>query len=104
MSHNYANDLKYLLELKDTKPAYLGLLGPSKRREKLLSQFLEYCPEVDESFIETIFGPAGLNIGAETPQEIAISIISEILSVVRQQTPMSLKEKRTGIHSKTSLD
>ncbi|MCB0463518.1 MAG: XdhC family protein [Flavobacteriaceae bacterium] len=104
MSHNYANDLKYLLELKDTKPAYLGLLGPSKRREKLLSQFLEYCPEVDESFIETIFGPAGLNIGAETPQEIAISIISEILSVVRQQTPMSLKEKRTGIHSKSTFN
>lgn len=104
MSHNYANDLKYLLELKDTKPAYLGLLGPSKRREKLLSQFLEYCPEVDESFIDNIFGPAGLNIGAETPQEIAISIVSEILSVVREHTPMSLKEKRAGIHSKTSLD
>jgi len=104
MSHNYANDLKYLLELKDSKPAYLGLLGPSKRREKLLSQFLEYCPGVDESFIEKIFGPAGLNIGAETPQEIAISIVSEILSVIREHTPMSLKEKRASIHSKTRLD
>ena len=104
MSHNYANDLKYLLELKDSKPAYLGLLGPSKRREKLLSQFLEYCPDVDESFIEKIFGPAGLNIGAETPQEIAISIVSEILSVIREHSPMSLKEKRTSIHSKTRLD
>lgn len=101
MSHNYANDLKFLLELKDTKPAYIGLLGPNKRREKLLSQFLEYCPEIDVSFIEDIYGPTGLNIGAETPQEIAISIISEILSVVRQQTPMPLKEKRSGIHSKT---
>jgi len=104
MSHNFANDLKYLLELKDTKPAYLGLLGPAKRREKLLSQFLEYCPEVDESFIENIYGPAGLNIGAETPQEIAISIISEILSVVREQAPMSLKEKRAGIHSKSTFN
>lgn len=100
MSHNYANDLKYLLELKDSKPAYIGLLGPSKRREKLLSQFLEYSPDLDASFIENIHGPAGLNIGAETPQEIAISIISEILSIVRNQMPMSLKEKRSRIHSK----
>ncbi len=100
MSHNFANDLKYLIELKDTKPVYFGMLGPSKRREKLLSQFLEYCPDIDESFVENIYGPAGLNIGAETPQEIAISIVSEILTVVRKQEPISLKEKLVGIHSK----
>lgn len=99
MSHNYANDLKYLLELKETKPAYIGLLGPRKRREKLLSQFLEYCPDVDDSFFNGIYGPAGLNLGAETPQEIAISIISEILSVIRKQLPMSLKEKVGRIHT-----
>lgn len=99
MSHNFANDLKYLLELKDTRPVYIGMLGPSHRREKLLSQFLEYCPEVDEQFLELIHGPAGLNIGAETPQEIAISILSEILSIVRVQTPMPLKEKLGGIHN-----
>jgi xanthine/CO dehydrogenase XdhC/CoxF family maturation factor len=98
MSHNYANDLKYLLELKESKPAYIGLLGPKKRREKLLSQFLEYCPDVELSFIEGIHGPAGLNIGAETPQEIAISIISEILSVIRNQTPIALREKVGRIH------
>lgn len=101
MSHNFANDLKYLLELKDTRPIYLGLLGPSKRREKLLSQFLEYCPEVSTEFMDIMYGPAGLNIGAETPEEIAISIVSEILSVIRHHTPMSLKDKRASIHSKT---
>lgn len=99
MSHNFANDLKYLLEIKETKPAYIGLLGPSKRREKLLSQFIEYCPDVDEAFLDCLYGPAGLNIGAETPQEIAISIISEILSVIREQTPMPLKEKLGRIHT-----
>jgi xanthine/CO dehydrogenase XdhC/CoxF family maturation factor len=99
MSHNFANDLKYLIEIKDTKPTYIGLLGPKKRREKLLSQFIEYCPDVHESFLENLYGPTGLNIGAETPQEIAISIISEILSVVRDQTPIALKEKWGRIHS-----
>lgn len=98
MSHNFSNDLKYLLELKNAEPAYLGMLGPSDRREKLLSQFIEYCPDIDDQFIENIYGPAGLNIGAETPQEIAISIVSEILTIVRNQVPMSLKEKLGRIH------
>jgi xanthine dehydrogenase accessory factor len=42
MSHNFANDLKFLIELKDATPAYLGLLGPAHRREKLLSQLIEF--------------------------------------------------------------
>ena len=99
MTHNFANDLKFLIELKETHPAYIGLLGPAHRREKLFSQFIEYCPEIDEDFIDRIHGPAGLNIGAETPQEIAISILSEILSVVRNKQPILLKEKNGGIHA-----
>ncbi len=98
MTHNYAKDLKYLLSLKDTQPAYLGLLGPSKRREKLLGEFLEHCPEALEDFFNGIHGPAGLNIGAETPQEIAIAVISEILSVVRKKEPMMLKNIIGSIH------
>jgi xanthine dehydrogenase accessory factor len=99
MSHNFANDLKFLIELKDADPVYLGLLGPAHRREKLLSQLIAYIPEIREEFIDLIHGPAGLNIGAETPQEIAISILSEILSVVRNKRPMLLKEKEGGIHA-----
>jgi xanthine/CO dehydrogenase XdhC/CoxF family maturation factor len=99
MSHNFANDLKFLIELKDSKPIYLGLLGPTHRREKLLSQLIDYYPDISEKFIDLIHGPAGLNIGAETPQEIAISILSEILSVVRDKSPMLLKEKDGGIHA-----
>lgn len=99
MSHNFANDLKFLIELKDSQPAYVGLLGPAHRREKLLSQLMEYCPDVCPWFIEQIHGPAGLNIGAETPQEIAISILSEILSVTRKKQPILLKEKNGGIHA-----
>lgn len=99
MSHNFANDLKFLIELKDTSPAYIGMLGPANRREKIFSQFIEYCPEVSETFMERIHGPAGLNVGAETPQEIAISILAEILSVVRNKKPILLKEKNGGIHA-----
>lgn len=99
MTHSYVKDLKYLLRLVTTEPVYLGLLGPAQRREKLLNEFLEHNPQVPDSFFDRIHGPAGLNIGAETPQEIAIAIIAEILSVVRKKEPMMLKNKIGRIHS-----
>lgn len=99
MTHSYVKDLKYLLALKDTRPGYFGLLGPSKRREKLFGEFMELYPEVEPNFFEQIHGPAGINIGAETPEEIAIAILSEILAVIRKQEPMLLKDKQTGIHN-----
>ena len=99
MTHSFSNDLKWLMALKDCQPAYLGLLGPVKKRESLISQLLEYDPNISEEFIDSIHGPAGLNIGSVTSQEIAISIIAEILSVKRNQIPMSLKEKTGNIHA-----
>jgi xanthine/CO dehydrogenase XdhC/CoxF family maturation factor len=99
MTHSFTNDLKWLLALKESHPAYLGLLGPVKKRESLISSLLEYEPNVSESFINSIHGPAGLNIGSVTAQEIAISIIAEILAVKRDQTPMFLKEKTGNIHA-----
>lgn len=99
MTHSYAKDLQYLLALKNSNPCYIGLLGPFKRREKMLNDLIEQFPEIEGSFLEKIYGPAGLNIGAETSQEIAISIISEILSITRQQKPDFLKNKLTSILS-----
>lgn len=99
MTHNFANDLRYLVQLKGTNPVYIGLLGPSKRRDDLLSQFIEYCPDADDAFLDSIHGPAGINIGSETPQEIAVSIVSEILSVARKQDPISLSKKTRKIQS-----
>lgn len=98
MTHSYAKDLKYLLALQHSKPLYLGLLGPARRRERLLDALLEQNLDVPFEFVEGIHGPAGLNIGAETPQEIAISILSEILTVMRKTEPMMLKDKEKRIH------
>ncbi|AUP77686.1 XdhC family protein [Flavivirga eckloniae] len=99
MTHNFANDLRYLVQLKDTNPVYIGLLGPTKRREDLLSQFIEYCPDIDDAFLETVHGPAGIDIGSETPQEIAVSIVSEILAITRKRESISLSKKAGKIHS-----
>jgi len=98
MTHSFNKDVQYLLALKNSKPAYMGIIGPVKRRERVLSMLLDYDPDISLKFLEQIHGPVGINIGAESASEIAVSIIAEILSVRRNQTPMALKDKTTGIH------
>ncbi len=99
MTHSFVKDLQYLIALRDERIAYIGLLGPFKRREKLFDELLERYPETTEEFLDQIHGPAGIDIGAETPQEIAISILSEILSVVNKIEPSLLKNKLGKIHT-----
>ncbi|WMI65429.1 XdhC family protein [Aestuariibaculum sp. YM273] len=101
MTHNFAIDLRYLVALKETTPNYIGLLGSTRRRDDLLSQFIEYCPEVTDEFLDVIYGPAGIDIGSETPEEIAVSIVSEILAVNRNRETYSLRKKSGKIHSKS---
>jgi xanthine/CO dehydrogenase XdhC/CoxF family maturation factor len=97
MTHSYAKDLQYLIALKETQPAYIGLVGAMTKGQKLINDFIEYHPLVEEDFLEKIHSPAGLNIGAETPQEIAMSICSEILAVTQKQKPDFLKNKKASI-------
>ncbi len=99
MTHSFVKDLQFVMALKDERGAYIGLLGPFKRREKLFGELLERCPDVSEAFLDQIHGPAGIDIGAETPQEIAISILSEILSVINNKEPQLLKDKMGKIHT-----
>lgn len=91
MNHSYVLDLQYLLKLANKNLAYLGMLGAVKRRDKMFSEIFELNPEISDDFLDNIHTPAGLNIGAETPEEIALSILSEIMSVVKQKKPFSLK-------------
>lgn len=98
MTHSYVKDLKYLSAIINKNVPYIGLLGPSKRREKLINEMLERDEDISDEFFDRLHGPAGINIGAETPQEIAISILAEILTVIRGQKPISLKDKTGGIH------
>ena len=98
MTHSISKDVQYLLELTEKRPAYIGLLGPAHRRERLIEQVLEFKPETDDTFIDLLRGPAGINIGAISAEEIAISIISEILAVTRSAELISLKDKSGAIH------
>ena len=98
MAHSFVKDLKYLSAIKDKELTYIGLLGPAKRRERLLNELLDQYGDLKDPFLDAIYGPAGINIGAETAQEIAISIMAEILTVFRDQKPVSLKDKTGSIH------
>lgn len=100
MTHSFSKDLKYLLQLTANAPAYLGILGPAHRRERILSELIERQPDVDDSFLDRIHGPAGLDLGAETPQEIALAILSEILKEFRQASAQPLNLKDSRIHSR----
>lgn len=94
MTHNYALDLKYLLELKRASFAYLGVLGSQGRNNELRSALFEHGQGAEDL---EFYGPIGLDIGSETPEEIAVSIISEILAVVRNKKAPSLSSHKTSV-------
>lgn len=79
MTHNYARDLHYVLKLKNHGLLYIGIVGSKKRKTRLEHDLLEHDPEWDEHFFDRLHSPAGIFIGAITPQEIAVSILAEIL-------------------------
>tara|TARA_R110002049_G_scaffold86767_3_gene220318 strand:+ start:2603 stop:3622 length:1020 start_codon:yes stop_codon:yes gene_type:complete len=99
MNHSYVQDLKYLVELSKFQPKYIGILGAPNRREKIFNALFEFAPETTEAFLDTIYTPAGLHIGAKTPEEIGISIIAEILSVTRKKEPFSLRKLQGKINN-----
>ena len=99
MNHNYTYDLRWLIKLQEQSPVYIGILGAAKRREKLFNELFEFTPDVSDEFLHKIHTPAGLNIGAETPEEIALSILAEILSVIRDKEVFSLKKVMGKIHN-----
>lgn len=99
MNHSFSKDIEFLSRMVNSSHRYIGILGPGRRREKLFDKLLENLSDIDPSFFDSIHAPAGINIGAETPQEIAVSIIAEILAVFREQEVYQLKDKKGSIHA-----
>jgi xanthine/CO dehydrogenase XdhC/CoxF family maturation factor len=86
MTHNFAKDLNYLIQLaQHSAPTYIGILGSTLRMEQLMTSILERNSDISTDFMDLIHGPAGLDIHAITPQEIAISILAQIISLTRNK-------------------
>jgi xanthine dehydrogenase accessory factor len=102
MSHNYEYDRDVLKKLLKTETPYIGILGPRKRFEKMVSEFQTLNIELTADDVHRIHSPIGLDIGAEAPDEIALSIIAEIQSKFTNRSGGFLKYKPGPIHHRDS--
>ena len=95
MNHNFLHDLAILRGVLRTSASYVGLLGPRVRSERLLSEL-----EMDHASarLERVHAPIGLDLGAEGPDEIALSIVAEIQAAARGRAAGSLNGRSAPLH------
>ncbi|MFY0652173.1 MAG: XdhC family protein [Cyclobacteriaceae bacterium] len=104
MSHNLNYDKDVIMQIIDSEASYIGVLGPKKRAEKLITHMKENDVELSEDILHKLHYPIGLDIGAETPDEIAVSIISEIQAKFNNRNGGFLKYRKGPIHFKDGKD
>lgn len=89
-SHNFERDLAFLRSLLASEAVYIGVLGPRSRSRRLVEEL--------GADIGRLHSPAGLDLGAETPDEIALSVVSEVLAVLNEKSAGSLRHRDGPIH------
>ena len=101
MSHNYHYDFAVLQQLVSFPPVtYIGILGPRKKTDRLLDDLQKSGINLSEAESERLYGPVGLNIGAETAEEIAVAIMAELLAVKHQSKAGFLRDLNGPIHNR----
>ena len=98
MTHHYAHDVPLLRNLLPCPLAYLGLLGPRKRAEKILSDLVTGGLPLTPETHARLHAPVGLDLGAETPEEVALAIVAEIQAVLTGRDARPLRERTSPIH------
>nr|WP_290427172.1 XdhC/CoxI family protein [Mucilaginibacter aquariorum] len=96
MTHNYNYDMAMLKQLLPLQLPYIGALGPKKRLNRILDELREEGVNITDEQLESIYGPAGLDVGSENSEEIALSIIAEIQAVLTKRNGSSLRYKATN--------
>lgn len=104
MTHNYYYDLAVLRHLLPGPARYIGLLGPRKKYERLLSDLQQEFPDAKERLAGRVYSPVGLNLGAETPEEIALSVVAEIQAVLAGRAAGFLRDSAHPIHPPLHAD
>jgi xanthine dehydrogenase accessory factor len=104
MSHNYLRDRDYFRALLPSEAPYVGMLGPRARTERLLEDLAGDGFVPTEEQRSRVHGPAGLDLGAEGPEEIATALVGEILSVSRGRAGGFLRERPGSIHDDRVAD
>ncbi|MBE8970506.1 XdhC family protein [Nostocales cyanobacterium LEGE 12452] len=98
MTHNYLDDLEILKMLLPSPTRYIGVLGPKLRTERLLEDIRLQGIDYTSEQLKRLHGPIGIDIGADTPQEIAIAIIAEIQAVLTNRNGNFLRNRNQPIH------
>jgi xanthine dehydrogenase accessory factor len=100
MTHNFLRDKDYLRALVGSPAPYMGILGPAARTQRLLLELADEGVEIDDDVRARIHGPAGLDLGAEGPDEIAQAIVGEIVAVKRRRSGGFLTSRPGPIHDR----
>jgi xanthine dehydrogenase accessory factor len=98
MTHNFEIDSKLIQVLLGSPVQYVGLLGPRTKLDTVLQNLDQAGFKPTDEQLDRLHGPIGLDIGAETPEEIALSIISEIKAVTEGRPGGFLKHRKGAIH------
>jgi len=102
MTHNFLRDKDYLRSLLPSRAPYIAMLGPAARTERILAELSEEGIAMGEDHRARIHGPAGLDLGAEGPEEIAQAILAEIVAVRRARRGGFLKDRPGPIHDRVA--
>lgn len=97
MTHNFNYDKAMLQQLLPLNLVYIAALGPRKRLERMLTEIAVDGMEINSQWLKNIYGPAGLDIGSENADEIALSIIAEIKAVLQGRVGTSLRYKASEV-------
>lgn len=90
-THTLQYDMEWVTQWVKVGARYIGLLGPRARREEIVAK-------IEPSAAVCIFGPAGLDLGGEGPEQVALSIVAEVLAVYHQRTGGHLRDRSGAIH------
>ena len=100
MTHNYSHDLSILSHLLASPVRYLGILGTRKRTAAMLRVLAAQGSGSEDGIAARVHGPVGMDIGAETPAEIALAIAAEIQTVCAGRSGGFLNTRPGPIHER----
>ncbi len=99
LTHNFSYDMALLRRLVFEKTPYIGLLGPRQKLSRMLGELEGEGIFLSEKELSKIYAPVGLDLGAEGPEAIALSIVAEIQAVFGGRSGGHLREREVSIHS-----
>jgi xanthine dehydrogenase accessory factor len=100
MSHNYERDLALLMTLLPSPARYVGILGSRKRTRELLAELAKRGVGATKPQLARLHAPVGLDIGSETPAEVALSIVAEIQAEFAGRSGGALRAGKGAIHDR----